>query len=392
MDLTCCRLLPALPLLFGLACSGQGPTTITAVLPLSGAAEVYGREVRAGLELGLAELRERDGLTFALLVEDSGSDPQRARALLDQRLPESWAAVGGVTSAEALAMVPVAEKQGRVLLSPSASSDDLSGRSRFFYRLAATDTEEAARLSSYAVNTLRLARVAILAADSPAGQGKAQAFQKRFADPRRQVEIITYPAGTEAFGEPVGRALQLRPDGVYVADLLTPTLALVRQLRGAGFQGRILATSALATPAVTSAGSLVDGILFAQVPLDLAGESPEVRRFAEAYRARHGGDPGLYAALGYEAAMVLAAARREAGSPLPTDLWKGMRSIRDLPALTGTINFDERGDVKKFPRVYWIHEGRFGDFEKYVEQRLQELRDELDSLQDQQDQLDDHTD
>ena len=52
--------------------------------------------------------------------------------------------------------------------------------------------------------------------------------------------------------------------------------------------------------------------------------------------------------------------------------------------MTGTIQFDERGDVQKFPRVYVVENGNLIDYEKEVEKRRRELLDRLRRLEDAQ--------
>ena len=53
--------------------------------------------------------------------------------------------------------------------------------------------------------------------------------------------------------------------------------------------------------------------------------------------------------------------------------------MRDFEGATGTVQFDERGDVQKFPRVYVVNNGALIDYEAEVERRrkalLQRLRD-----------------
>ena len=45
------------------------------------------------------------------------------------------------------------------------------------------------------------------------------------------------------------------------------------------------------------------------------------------------------------------------------------------------IQFDERGDVQKFPRVYVVEDGNLVDYEAEVEKRRRELLDRLRELE-----------
>jgi hypothetical protein len=81
--------------------------------------------------------------------------------------------------------------------------------------------------------------------------------------------------------------------------------------------------------------------------------------------------------------MVLAQALVVRG-PLPNDFWKSVRGLRDFAGVSGTIQFDERGDVQKFPRVYVVENSNLIDYEKEIERRRRELLDRLRRLEEAQ--------
>ena len=88
---------------------------------------------------------------FELTILDSESDPQKAAQHLTQLFEDgTLAVIGGVTTAEALAMVPAADLANRVLLSPSASSPELTGISEFFFRVFFSDFDEGIKMGHFA--------------------------------------------------------------------------------------------------------------------------------------------------------------------------------------------------------------------------------------------------
>jgi hypothetical protein len=58
--------------------------------------------------------------------------------------------------------------------------------------------------------------------------------------------------------------------------------------------------------------------------------------------------------------------------------------LRDFAGVSGTIQFDERGDVQKFPRVYVVENSNLIDYEKEIERRRRELLDRLRRLEEAQ--------
>jgi branched-chain amino acid transport system substrate-binding protein len=147
-----------------LGCGG-GTIRFGAVLPLSGNAEVYGQSIRKGIDLAYEEAKRTTQFgSSELIVVDSRSDPERGRALLREVYDAgALAAIGGVTSAEALSMVEIADDEDRVLLSPSASNPQLTGISTNFYRVFPSDFADGTVMARYAYDNLRLRAGVVIA-------------------------------------------------------------------------------------------------------------------------------------------------------------------------------------------------------------------------------------
>ncbi len=367
------------------ACGEDTPIQIGAVLPLTGEWDIYGREIRNGIELASQDINADPEypFTLALRVEDTQSDPGRAKTLLAQVYDGGAnAAIGGVTTDEALEMVSVAEERGRVLVSPSASNPRLTGISRYFYRVCASDAKEGNKMGHYAAQTVGIKTIVILAADTPYARGIQDIFRETFVHNGGEVlEVIEFPRGTtmDVTGL-VERVITLKPQAVYLADWADTLVRLIKGLRSRGFQGRILTTSAFATPeALEQTGPTAEGILLTQIAFEVEGQDERVRRFVEGYRRKYNEDPSLFAAQGYDSFLVLAEALKEAGR-LAGDLWPRVRGLRDFEGVTGTIQFDERGDVQKFPRVYWVKDGVLSDYEEFRRAEIERLRRELEEI------------
>lgn len=315
---------------------------------------------------------------------DSASDPEKAKQALEQLYDDGAIAVmGGVTSAEALAMIPAADQQGAILLSPSASLPQLTGISSNFYRIFPSDFAEGTVMAKYAYDTLRLKTAVILAKQETYAKG----IQEVFADELRRkggqiLEQVDFPANTSDFAALADRAATLKPDCVYVAAYAEEISHLVRELRGHGYTGTILTTSSFAAASnIANAGAAAEGVLFTQSAFDVEGNLPEqVKSFVVAYRAKYKSDPDLYAAHGYDAMKILVEAVRD-GNKTASTFWKGLRNLREYPGVTGIIQFDEKGDVSKFPRVYIVADGRAVDREQERQRQLEEARRKIQEIE-----------
>ena len=207
-----------------LGCPGAGSIKFGAVLPLTGDSAVYGESVKKGIELAFEQLQARpdNEHTFELTILDSESDPQVAA----QRLAELYdggalAVVGGVTTAEALAMVSIADENDRVLLSPSASSPELTGISKNFFRVFFSDFDEGTKMGNFAAGK-GYSPVVILAKEETWATGVQEIFAEEFTRNDGEVlEILEFPAGTSDFSGLVERGQHSRA-GVGLPGGLRP--------------------------------------------------------------------------------------------------------------------------------------------------------------------------
>jgi branched-chain amino acid transport system substrate-binding protein len=349
-------LLGALCLLPAVGCGPEVPTVaITVIAPLTGEAAVYGEEIANGVQLRHERLMAGDediGYNVVLEIVDSEGDPTQAAAQLETAFATSLAAIGGVTSDEALAMIPVVNEADRVLLSPSASSPELSGVSEFFYRLYPSAEIEASTMATFLRDRLQVERLVVVAQDTAFGTSLADSVEAVWGTPLAGRVLFTASSDQNVM---VNEALSHEADAIYVAASGAALAEAMQALRLGGFNGAhdyLAASSSLAIESVLTAAGPAGNNSFMTAPLYDA-ESPEepVASFVAAYQEKHGSVPSYYAALGYDALWVYIEALSEVGViAVPSDFLKGMRAVRELQGVTGNIQFRETGDVQKFTR------------------------------------------
>ncbi|MEM8932550.1 MAG: ABC transporter substrate-binding protein [Acidobacteriota bacterium] len=365
-----------------------------AVLPLTGDAANYGEAVKRGVELAYEEiLADPDFATpIALEIVDSGSDPRAAADLLEERYGAGDVAVlGGVTSGEAKAMMGVVDRYERVLLSPSASSPELTGISRNFYRIWPSDHTAANKMAQSAAQALSIESIVIIAEEQPYAKDIQEVFSNAFAGYEGEVlDKIEFPPGTSDLAALVEHAVSLDPHAVYLAGYADGVGAMIQELRRLGYKGEILTTSAFATPAaIAKVGDAASGVFLTQTVFETDSDHAHIQKFVNAYQAKYGEPPDIYAAHGYDAMRVLAEAVR--GKPaIASEIKKGLRdAVKEFPGVTGSIQFDDKGDVRKFPRLYKIDDDlllvdyneRMRERQEEIRQRKEALRRQLEELQ-----------
>ncbi len=336
---------------------------VGAVLPLSGAAETYGRNVQNGIKLALDEVNAAGGAKgkpLDVLTEDDQTNEQTAVQKAEQLSKNGVPVIiGGVTSNLALALVPACEKNKVVLLSPTATSPKLTGISPYFFRNFPSDTREGRVMAEHAVRRMKIRSVAILYVDKEYGQGLTEVFKKRFTELGGTVPFEKpYPEGTTDFAPFVTEIKQAAPDAVYLPGYYREIADILSEIKKQEVLPKLLSVQGMATPMFLEiAGEAAEGVVYPQPPFDPNSPDPAIQKFVRAYRAKFPTKPDVDAAFAYDALWVIAKAINRC-EQYPEDL-KARIADTNHQGITGEITFDSGGDVDIQPRIFHVKGGKF---------------------------------
>ena len=360
----------SLALLLAAACSK--PIPVGVVASRSGAAASYGERVVKGIDLALEGLSRSGGpgARFRLVYRDDATNPdvgeQVARELIDRdgvRL-----IVGAVSSPVTLRIAPVAEASRVLLLSPTASDPAITRAGDWVFRNYPSDVLEGASMADFARDA-GLDRVAVIAVDHEFGAGLASVFAERFErDGRHVVRSLRFREGDQpAFSGLASELATLRLDGIYLVAYGGDVSAMLRALRAAGIAAPVLATSSVTDDTIRGSGRAAERLVFPRPAFDPASDEKATRAFVEAYRRKYHEEPDSFAAHGYDALRLLAAAIERGGSADPEDVRRGLHAIENWSGASGPVAFDENGDVVQYPRLFIVERGRSGPYDRFVE-------------------------
>jgi branched-chain amino acid transport system substrate-binding protein len=240
------------------------------------------------------------------------------------------------------------------MISPSASSPDLSGVNPYMFRVCASDLSHGIQLARFAHQTLGARRVGIIYLDDDYGRGLRLSFAAEFR--RLGGEIVEEDPMLSATPSLEPYLSRLRQEGRVDALMLATDrggaeLAL-REMERIGVRWAALGGDALT--GIEKAGPLAEGVrMSAAYLVDRPGDRNE--QFVAAYaRAYPGEQPDHRGAAAYDIVYLLASVMTDAGIDRKAIRDRLARIGTDLPAfegVTGTIAFDGRGDVPAKPVV-----------------------------------------
>jgi branched-chain amino acid transport system substrate-binding protein len=364
------------------ACSKK--VVVGVVLPETGAAAVYGSSIKSGIKLAFDDAVAAESAPVGLDVQyrDSASDPVRAAAAADA-LYDAGAliVIGGVTSAEATATIPVADRWERVLLSPSASAPDLAKKSVYFFRVFPSDDLEGVKAADLLAITRNARSVLIVQEDNAYTRGLLPVFVGEFQNQGGQVvgSVRSDGSGWEKLVRDQLAARQ--PASVYVCGYGDAIIEVLRVVRSTSYAGTVCVTSAInAATLLQRAGSLAEGVFLPLSGFDTTSQQEPIRTFVTRYREVYGMVPDLYAAHGYDAALATLATvtglRTKAGSEVQLRL----KALGEKKGVTGHLAFDDYGNIKHYPRSHWIRGGKVEDYDAYLEREKDRIRRQMEEL------------
>lgn len=346
------------------ACTGgaeREPYLLGLAAPLD---RPFGENSRMGAELAVREINAAgriDGKLLELLAVDDQGDEAVAITVAESLYenPDVLAVVGHATSG-AYAAASTIYNRGLPAVGTSATATEIGALGEWIFRVASSDSANAAALAGAAAGIGR--RAAILYANDDYGRSLARSFEVGIEGTSVSLEgVYPYLEEMEDF-RPYLRVLQARgAEVVLIAGLEVGAATLIEQAHAMGWRPRFMGGDGLET--LVEMGPRYDGTLVGV--LYHPAMSEDAARFAEAFRKAFGREPDSSAATSYDAVHLIARALRDG-----RDTREGIREYLEgvgrpggsppLDGVAGPIRFDENGDpVEKPVALVRIEGGRF---------------------------------
>ena len=340
-------------LLLASGCGKQAPVVkIGFVGPLTGDQATQGQGMLHGAQLAVKQANAAGpvlpGMRLVLVELDDQRSPTQAVAASKKLVadPDVMAVVGHLNSSCTMPASAIYHQARLLQVSPVSSNPQIS-RQGFdtFYRTCATDDLQGPAAALFAVKELGAARVFILDDMTTYGRGLANEFEKKLRALGAAVlghEGITQ--GDKDFAPLLTKVKSLSPDLVYFAGMFPEGALLIKQRAEVGLGGLFMGGDGLFDPTLITLATppIAEGAYLTTIGSDIH-RIPSAAAFLGAYEATFG-PVGAYSSYAYEAASLAIRAIRAAGRKDRSAVLAAMRSLKDVPGIFGTQNFDAKGD------------------------------------------------
>lgn len=201
----------------------KDPIKIGVLASKTGALEAYGKQTLRGFELGLDYATEGKlevaGRKIEFIVEDTETKPevavQKATKLLEEDKVDFL--VGSSSSADTLAVLPLAEEYQKIMVVEPAAADSITGSefNKYMFHSARNSSQDA--VAGAAAIAKKGVKIATLAPDYSFGRDGVAAFKE--AAQKLGAEIVKEeyadPAATD-FTSNIQKIVDAKPDYLFV--------------------------------------------------------------------------------------------------------------------------------------------------------------------------------
>lgn len=347
------------------ACAPPEPVRIGFIGDLSGRGADLGTGGLSGARMAVAEQNQKGGVNgrpIELVEADDRQDPETSRRAIDRLIDSGVEAIiGPMTSAVAMAIVGRANEAHVVLLSPTVTTNALSGRDDYFFRVIPATRDFVGTNAHYALNTLklRLVRPIYDLNNRAYSESWLKDYQREFtAGGGRLLDPVAFSSGSALDADALARtALSGKPDGILIIANAVDAAMLCKSLRKMNASIPISTAEWGATERLTTlGGASVEGITMAQF---FERNSPQAAyvAFRSTFLRHFGHEPGYPGLYAYDAANTLITALR--GGATRKTLKQALLAQKEFAGTQNTIVFDTFGDTRGKTFMVTIKDGDF---------------------------------
>jgi branched-chain amino acid transport system substrate-binding protein len=341
-----------LPTLLSLP-QAQAADTIKIGVPGSHTGDLasYGLPTVRAAELVVRDVNARGGFLgkkVELIIEDEACKPElatnAATKLVSARVD---AVIGHICSGATKAALRTYKDAGIIVISPSATNPELtqSGQYPNFYRTIAADDAQAKLDVDFALNALKIKKIAVIHDKGDYGKGFAE-YARKFITDAKSAQVVLYEGitpGAVDYSAIVQKIKYSGAEAVVYGGYHPEAASVIQQMRRKGMKTIFISDDGVKDQTfIKVAGRHAEGV-YASGPRDTT-RNPLAIAALEAHRKAYGTEPGAFYLNAYSATIAILNAISKARSTGYEAVTKALHTYKaDTPL--GKITFDKRGDA-----------------------------------------------
>lgn len=323
--------------------------------PMTGDQTAFGQDQSNGVKLAVEEWNIRGGVLgkkIELVIGDDQHDPKQAVSIANKMVNDGVSGViGHFNSNCSIPASKIYHEQKTPMITHGSTNPQLTEQNfNGVFRICGRDDQQGKKAAEFVINKLKAKSVAILHDKTTYGQGLADEFRKGVEGHVKVTYHGGLTQGDKDFSAVLTNVKTGNPDLIYFGGVYPEGGLLVKQSKALGIKAPIMGGDGVfGSEFLNIAGADADGT-YATFASDV-NKIDSATGFVRAYTKKYG-KPGPYSVYAYVATNVLLNGIKDANSTDGGKISEAIHKIKYDGAL-GTIEFDDKGDVKLSPYVIW---------------------------------------
>ena len=333
-------------------------------VPLTGFAAADGKSALNGAKLAVKQANQAGGINgkmIELVVYDDQASPKQAVPISNKLIEKDKvvAAISGSYSGATRAAAGVFQSAEIPYISAYAVHPEITKAGNYVFRTSFMGEVQGRAGAKLIGATLQRKRVVLITLKNDFGKSLAAGFKEAAGQFNLQiVNEYEYSIKDRQFGPIVAKVKADAPEAIYATGYFFTAGPLVSQLRAAGITVPVIGQEGYDSEQfIKIAGKASEGTIIT-TSLDRDSNSSETRSFISEFEAMAGHKVDMVAASGHTAMKVLVAAMKKAGTTSPSAIRNAIAQT-NLVASTGSISFNDLGEVQKNVQVQVVRDGDF---------------------------------
>ena len=277
---------------------------------LSGPWSSYGTSLKNGVNLAQEQVKN----SFEIDIQDDRCESKTALSNAQKFLQAGTKIImlGCMETLEAVA--PVAARKDALVVSLGFISDDILALHNNIIGLSTFADAETRSLGPYIHSLKTIDSVVVINGTNNVGEALGSRLVSDLKKLGIKVKLhLSIPVETTDFRSLIAKALKESPSAIYVHQSEATLLSFVRQVREAGYKGRLFTSFIENDSTKRAMGDYLEGIEYSY-PLSSARKNLKWEEFNVAYTNKFAESPNPYAGIAYDAAVLIDSAVSRCGS------------------------------------------------------------------------------
>lgn len=328
---------------------------------LTGNDATFGQSTNKGIRLAFDEINAAGGIKgkkIKLITYDNQGKPDEAASVVKRLITQdkALAIIGEVASSRSLAAAPIAQQYKVPMITPSSTSPKVTAVGDYIFRVCFIDPYQGWAVAQFMLENLKLKKVAILRdVKNEYSVGLADVFAKEVASKGGEVLVDTsYQSGDIDFKAQLTSIKSKNPEAIFIPGYYTEVGLITNQARQLGIKAVFLGGDGWDSGDLEKNSKKAANGSYYLNHYSTESTEPRVQEFIQKFKAKYGEVPDSMAALGFDAAKVLAGAIERASELKPEAIRNEIAKTKEFGGVTGIISINEERNAVKSGTIVQI--------------------------------------